>query len=85
MHKSLALPRGAGFLGFAAVLPEHRGSGAGRVLGETVLAWARDAGYPAVVTDWRMTNVLAFARVAGARVPADVLPPPSGNRLTAGA
>jgi len=59
MHQSLALPRGAGFLGFAAVLPEHRGSGAGRVLGETVLAWARDAGYPAVVTDWRMTNVLA--------------------------
>lgn len=59
IHRSLALPRGAGFLGFAAVLPEHRGLGAGRVLGETILAWAKDAGYPAVVTDWRMTNLLS--------------------------
>ena len=59
LHRSLALPRGAGFLGFAAVLPEHRGLGAGRVLGETVLAWAKEAGYPAVVTDWRMTNLLS--------------------------
>jgi GNAT superfamily N-acetyltransferase len=56
-HVSLALPRGAGFLGFAAVLPESRGLGAGRALGEQVLAWARDAGYATVVTDWRMTNL----------------------------
>jgi GNAT superfamily N-acetyltransferase len=59
MHRSLALPRGAGFLGFAAVLPEHRSHGVGRVLGETVLSWAHEAGYPAVVTDWRMTNLLS--------------------------
>jgi len=59
MHRSLALPREAGFLGFAAVLPEQRGLGAGRVLGETVLAWAKEAGYPAVATDWRMTNLLS--------------------------
>jgi GNAT superfamily N-acetyltransferase len=59
MHRSLALPRGAGLLGFAAVLPEHRGLGLGRVLGETILAWAKEAGYPAVVTDWRMTNLLS--------------------------
>ena len=59
LHRSLTLPPGAGFLGFAAVLPEHRGLGAGRVLGETVLAWAKEAGYPAVVTDWRMTNLLS--------------------------
>ena len=59
IHRSLGLPRGAGFLGFAAVLPEHRGLGAGRVLGETILAWAKEAGYPAVVTDWRMTNLLS--------------------------
>ena len=59
IHRSLALPRGAGFLGFAAVLPEHRGLGAGRVLGETILAWAREAGYPTVATDWRMTNLLS--------------------------
>ena len=52
-------PAGAGFLGFAAVLPEARGLGAGRALGETVLDWAREAGYPTVVTDWRMTNLLS--------------------------
>jgi GNAT superfamily N-acetyltransferase len=58
-HKSLALPPGAGFLGFAAVFPEHRGCGAGRLLGEAVFAWARDTGRSWVVTDWRMTNLLA--------------------------
>ena len=59
MHRTLALPVGAGFLGFAAVLPEHRGLGAGRLLGEAVLSWAGEAGYPAVATDWRMTNLLS--------------------------
>jgi GNAT superfamily N-acetyltransferase len=58
-HTSLARPSGAAFLGFAAVFPEERGSGAGRLLAEAVLAWAREAGYPTVVTDWRMTNLLA--------------------------
>lgn len=58
-HRSLALPPGAAFLGFAAVLPEHRGLGAGRVLGDAVLAWAGEAGHPSVVTDWRMTNLLS--------------------------
>ena len=58
-HASVARPPGAAFLGFAAVLPEHRGSGAGRLLGEAILAWAREGGYPTVVTDWRMTNLLA--------------------------
>jgi GNAT superfamily N-acetyltransferase len=59
IHRSVALPAGAGFLGFAAVLPEHRGLGAGRLLGEAVLHWAHEAGYPAVATDWRMTNLLS--------------------------
>jgi GNAT superfamily N-acetyltransferase len=58
-HTSLALVPGAGFLGFAAVLPEARGVGAGRVLGEAVLGWARDTGRTWVVTDWRMTNLLS--------------------------
>ena len=52
-------PPNAGFLGFAAVLPEARGLGAGRALGEAVLVWARDAGHPTVVTDWRETNLLS--------------------------
>jgi len=52
-------PRSAGFLGFAAVLPEARGLGTGRALGETVMAWARDEGYEWVAVDWRSTNLQA--------------------------
>ena len=58
-HKSLALPPGAGFLGFASVMPEARGRGAGRLLGEAVLEWARETEREWVVTDWRMTNLLS--------------------------
>ena len=29
----------------------------GAEVGERVLAWARDAGYSSIVTDWRMTNL----------------------------
>jgi GNAT superfamily N-acetyltransferase len=58
-NNSLIRPASAGFLGYAAVLPEARGLGAGKALGETVLAWARDAGYPVIATDWRSTNLQA--------------------------
>jgi GNAT superfamily N-acetyltransferase len=58
-HRGIVRPPNAGFLGFAAVLPEARGLGAGRMLGEAILVWARDAGYPTVVTDWRETNLLS--------------------------
>jgi GNAT superfamily N-acetyltransferase len=58
-NNSLIRPASAGFLGYAAVLPEARGLGAGKALGETVLAWARDAGYSVIATDWRSTNVQA--------------------------
>jgi GNAT superfamily N-acetyltransferase len=40
-HSGLSRPDNAGFLGFAAVLPESRGHGAGRALGETVLQVVR--------------------------------------------
>ena len=59
MHKGIVKPDSAGFLGFAAVLPDARGAGVGRALGTTVLDWAADEGYPVVVTDWRATNLLS--------------------------
>ncbi len=58
-NNGLLRPDNAGFLGFAAVLPAARGLGAGRALGETVLAWAADAGFDVVATDWRVTNLLS--------------------------
>jgi GNAT superfamily N-acetyltransferase len=58
-HVGLARPDNAGFLGFAAVLPEARGRGAGRALGEAVGWWAAEAGFDCVVTDWRVTNLLS--------------------------
>ena len=59
LHTGLARPTNAGFLGFAAVLPQARGLGAGRALGETVVSWSAGAGYDGVVTDWRATNLLS--------------------------
>ncbi len=58
-HLGPARPDNAGFLGFAAVLPQARGLGAGRALGEAVEWWAAQAGYDSVVTDWRVTNLLS--------------------------
>ncbi len=56
---NLIRPHGAADLAYAAVLPEARGLGAGRALGEATLVWARDAGYATIATDWRSTNVEA--------------------------
>jgi GNAT superfamily N-acetyltransferase len=58
-HVGPARPDEAGFLGFAAVLPESRGSGAGRAVGNAVLAWSAEQGYRSVVADWRSANLLA--------------------------
>lgn len=58
-HTGLTRPDHAGFLGFAAVLPEARGLGAGRALGEAVIEWCRVEGYSCVVADWRSTNLLS--------------------------
>jgi GNAT superfamily N-acetyltransferase len=58
-HAGLARPDQAGFLGFAAVLPEARGTGAGRAVGEAVIDWSAQAGHRSVVTDWRATNLLS--------------------------
>ncbi|TDD58801.1 GNAT family N-acetyltransferase [Kribbella antibiotica] len=58
-HSGLSQPDNSGFLTFAAVFPEARGLGAGRALGEAVLNWSAEVGYDAVVTDWRVTNLLS--------------------------
>ena len=58
-NSSLIRPAHAGFLGFAAVFPDARGLGAGRALGETIMAWSRDEGFTSVATDWRSTNIEA--------------------------
>jgi GNAT superfamily N-acetyltransferase len=58
-HTGPARPDSAAFLGFAAVLPEARGLGVGRALGEAVSGWALREGYPSIVTDWRETNLLS--------------------------
>jgi GNAT superfamily N-acetyltransferase len=52
-------PVSAGFLGHAAVLHEARGLGAGRSLGEAVMAWSRDEGYEWIAADWRSSNLEA--------------------------
>jgi GNAT superfamily N-acetyltransferase len=59
MYRGLLRPLDAALLAYAAVFPEARGLGAGGVLGETVLAWARDAGYHWVAVDWRSGNLEA--------------------------
>jgi len=59
LHGGLARPEGAGILGYAAVLPEARGSGAGLALTEAVYAWCRERGFGTVVVDWRVTNLLS--------------------------
>ena len=58
-YHGLTLPERASYLAFAATLPEARGSGIGVALTDAVLARARDEGYEAMVTDWRVTNLLA--------------------------
>lgn len=59
MHTGLARPERAAFLGFAATLPEARGTGAGLALTNAGLDWARERGYPITIVDWRETNLLA--------------------------
>lgn len=58
-HRGPAGPDGGWLLGFAAVVPEARGLGAGRAVAEAV-AWAAvERGASCVVTDWRETNLFS--------------------------
>ena len=58
-HYGLARPEGMSFLAFAVTDPDVRGSGAGLALTQAGFAWARAHGYDAMVTDWRVTNLLS--------------------------
>jgi GNAT superfamily N-acetyltransferase len=59
LHGGLARADHACILGYAATLPDVRGSGAGVARTEGVFAWAREHGYSTVAVDWRETNLLA--------------------------
>ena len=59
LHEGLMRPDRSCYLGWAAVTPQARGSGAGVALTNAGLAWARAHGYTSMVTDWRMTNLLS--------------------------
>ncbi len=43
----------------ATTAPDHRGRGVATALTWTAIAWARDHGVATIITDWRMTNLLA--------------------------
>ena len=58
-HVGLARPDRAAFIGFAATLPESRGSGIGVALTDACFAWAAEHDYSTMITDWRETNLLA--------------------------
>jgi ribosomal protein S18 acetylase RimI-like enzyme len=58
-HRGLLRPDRACHLGFAATLPEARGIGIGVALTHAGLAWAANEGYPTMITDWRVTNLLS--------------------------
>ncbi len=58
-HSGLARPHGAALLAFVVVEPEARGAGIGQALSQAILGWSRSKDCDAVVTDWRMTNLLS--------------------------
>jgi ribosomal protein S18 acetylase RimI-like enzyme len=58
-YHGLMAPERAAYLAFAVTLPESRGSGIGVALTEASLEVAAREGYTAMVTDWRVTNLLA--------------------------
>lgn len=57
--RGLLSPEEACYLGFAVTLPEFRGTGIGVALTDAAFARAAEQRYSAMVTDWRVTNLLA--------------------------
>jgi ribosomal protein S18 acetylase RimI-like enzyme len=58
-YQGLMKPDWASYLAFASTLPEARGTGIGVALTQASLAVAAQQGYAVMVTDWRVTNLLA--------------------------
>jgi ribosomal protein S18 acetylase RimI-like enzyme len=58
-YRGLMRPERAAYLAFASTVPEARGSGVGVALTQASLAQAARDGYAVMVTDWRVTNLLA--------------------------
>jgi GNAT superfamily N-acetyltransferase len=58
-HVGVSRAPNVGFIGFAITDPDARGSGAGLALTDAAFEWAGARGYPAMVTDWRVTNLLS--------------------------
>lgn len=55
----LRIPPDSIDLANCATFPEARGSGAGLALAAHALTWAHEQGIPWLITDWRMTNLVA--------------------------
>ena len=55
----LGTPTDSVFLASTATLPVARGLGVGLALTDHALAWAGESGYGTMVTNWRVTNLLA--------------------------
>ena len=58
-HRGPARPDLCCYLGFASTLPEFRGTGIGVALTDAAFAWQLARGTHAMVTDWRVTNLLS--------------------------
>jgi len=60
IHDSgLTRPESSCYLTFAVTLPGVRGSGIGVALTQACFVRARELGYETMITDWRVTNLLA--------------------------
>jgi GNAT superfamily N-acetyltransferase len=55
----LRVPENSIDLAAASTRPDERGSGVGVALTHHAISWAHEHGYPTMITDWRMTNLLA--------------------------
>jgi GNAT superfamily N-acetyltransferase len=57
--KALGTPDDAIYLASTAIVPTERSSGLGVGLVDHALSWAQTEGYGSVVTNWRVTNLMA--------------------------